>query len=168
MSTPTEILTGPMKEAALLLPTLSFAPNVCILMLAAGVQESGLIARRQYGNGPARGLWQFEKGTPSTRGGVTGLMLHAATSGLLLGVCKARKVSWDASVIWAALETDDVLAACLARLALWVNPRSIPDRSDPDAAYAYYLWCWRPGKPDAERWPAAHARAVQAVIGADL
>ena len=47
------------------------------LLLAIGLQESRFEHRRQMGNGPARGFWQFETG------GVRGVVNHATSAGLL-------------------------------------------------------------------------------------
>jgi hypothetical protein len=45
-----------------------------IMIIAIGLQESGLLVQRQYGNGPVRGFWQFERD-----GGVKGVMEHSPT-----------------------------------------------------------------------------------------
>ena len=57
------------------------------MLLAIGLQESRLTHRRQIG-GPARGLWQFERG-----GGVAGVLRHAASRDHALSVCDARRVA---------------------------------------------------------------------------
>lgn len=167
MSTPREILDGPMADAAKLLNTTPFTPDVCVLLLAIGLQESKLVYRRQIGNGPARGIFQFEKGTASSRGGVTGLMLHQGSVALMKAVCVARKVPWDATAIWSALETDDVLACCVARIMLWTDPKKIPSREDEQAGWNCYARIWRPGKPRPDHWAANHAAALEAVIHAE-
>ena len=61
---------------------------VRVLLLAIGLQESRMTYRRQLG-GPARGLWQAERGTPETRGGVTGVLLHPASRHYLVSICTA-------------------------------------------------------------------------------
>ena len=43
------------------------------------------------------------------------------------------------------LEHDDVLAAGMARLLLWTDPRALPALNRPDDAFEYYLRNWRPG-----------------------
>jgi len=161
MSTPTEILEGPMAKARTLLPTLPWSGDVCVLLLAIGLQESGLTFRRQMGNGPARGLWQFEAG-----GGVKGVMTHVASRDLAKQVAETLGVAWERNAVWSALETDDVFAGCLARLLLWTDPKSVPKRGDVEGAYKTYEWNWRPGKPHKKDWPANYQKAVQAVIGA--
>ncbi|XFB08402.1 hypothetical protein AAGT13_00040, partial [Azotobacter salinestris] len=89
--------------------------------LTIGLQESGLIHRRQIG-GPARGWWQFEQG-----GGVAGVLRHPASAGYARGVCTARKVSPEPGIVWAELEHDDTLAAAFARLLLWTDPAPLPE-----------------------------------------
>ncbi len=49
-------------------------PEGRLMLLAIGLQESRFEHRRQLGNGPARGFWQFEAG-----GGVKGVMTHLAS-----------------------------------------------------------------------------------------
>ena len=58
-----------------------------VQMLAMGLQESRFIHRRQLGNGPARGLWQFERG-----GGVKGVLEHPASAALARDICIAMDV----------------------------------------------------------------------------
>ena len=133
-----------------------------VLLLAVGLQESRMTYRRQLG-GPARGLWQFEVGTPETRGGVTGVLLHPASRNYLVSICTARELRPEAHAIYEQLEHDDVLAAIVARLLLWTDPAPLPAVTDADAAWAYYLRTWRPGKPHPETWHMLHARARAAV-----
>jgi len=90
-------------------------------LIAIGLQESRLTHRRQIG-GPARGLWQFERG-----GGVRGVLMHPASRSHALIVCTLRNVAPTATAVYAALEHDDVLAAAFARLLLWTDPQALPD-----------------------------------------
>lgn len=162
MSTPREILTGPMAEAALLLPAIPFSPNACIQLLATGLQESGLIYRRQHGNGPAKSVFQLEQG-----GGVHGVLTHPASRGLAVMLCNKRGVTPSESAAWNAIETDDVLACGFARLLYWTDPRSLPLRDDTEGSWDLYARTWRPGKPKHDTWAANHSAAVAAVINAD-
>lgn len=136
-------------------------PELRVMLLAIGLQESGLTARAQVlnggGKGPARGLWQFE------RGGVRGVYLHRASNELLRVLCRARDVNFDVQQIWGMLEYDDVLACGVARLLLWTDPRPLPAVDDEEGAWAYYLRGWRPGKPHRDRWVGAHAAARKQV-----
>lgn len=147
-----------------LLPGKMDTPAARVMLLAIGLQESRFLHRRQIG-GPARGFWQFEKGTRASRGGVWGVYLHAASKGHLAVLCKARSVTCDPDAIYAALEYDDVLAAGVARLLLWTDPKALPQVADVDAAWALYLRTWRPGKPHPQTWPALYAQVVSAVRG---
>lgn len=136
------------------LPISMDTPRARVQLLAMSLQEDPRQLRRQMGNGPARGLWQFERG-----GGVKGVMNHHATTGHAFRVCKERGVSWDADAIWKALETDDLLACCFARLLLYSDPQALPSIDNADAGWDLYLRTWRPGKPHPEKWPANHAAA---------
>ena len=98
--------------------------------------------------GPARGLWQFEKG-----GGVRGVLLHRATAKLAMEVCDALGVDPTPDAVWSALETDDVLAAAFARLLIYTDPFPLP--TTQAAAWTMYAdRLWRPGKPHPEKWQA--------------
>ena len=77
----------------------------------------------------------------------------AATSSML---CEARGVPFEADAIWRALENDDVLAAGLARLLLFTDPKPLPAVQQVDTAWNCYVRTWRPGKPHPEKWPSYH------------
>lgn len=139
-----------------LLPPGMDTPAARVLMLAIGYQESGFAHRRQI-RGPARGYWQFEKT------GVAGVIQHRASRWHASAICAAREVDFTVTAVHRRLEHDDVLAAGIARLLLWTDPAPLPDPQDADAAWAYYLRNWRPGKPHPARWPANHARALAAL-----
>jgi hypothetical protein len=149
------------NPALRLLPAAMDSDRARVILLAIGLQESQYLTRVQMGGGPARGYWQFERGTPATRGGVTGVMLHTASAAHLLSVCNARGVSFDSLEIWNALTWDDVLAAALARLLMWTDPRTLPD--DAPGGWDLYMRTWRPGKPHPNRWAGFYAQAVATV-----
>jgi hypothetical protein len=129
-----------------------------VMLLAIGLQESRLIHRRQIG-GPARGLWQFERG-----GGVVGVLRHPASAELADQVCAGRRVEPTPAALYAALEFDDLLACAIARLLLFTDPRSLPRTDAPaESAWNYYIRNWRPGKPHRKTWDGFHAAAVDAV-----
>jgi len=151
-----------MGPAFALLPAKMDTREARCMMLAIGLQESRFVHRRQIG-GPARGFWQFEKGTRASRGGVWGVYLHAASKDRLAAVCKARSVAFDPDAIYAALEYDDVLAAGVARLLLWTDPQPLPPVGDADAGWALYLRTWRPGRPHPQTWPVLYRQAVAQV-----
>ena len=138
-------------------------------MLAIGLQESRFRDRFQRspqapgGKGPARGFWQFERGTEASRGWVWGMLLHPATSSLVADLCRARGCGFNAGDIHDAIERDDVLAAGLARLLLWTDPKPLPTLGDAAGAWELYARTWRPGKPRRETWDGCHAAAVAAL-----
>lgn len=141
-----------------LLPPSMDSREARVMLLATALQESRFEDRYQKlnggGKGPARGFWQFE------RGGVRGVLMHAATTELLHGVCLSLGVQCDTMPIWQAIETDDLLAVCVARLLLLTDKKRLPLVGDAAGAWAYYERNWRPGKPRPESWPALYARAV--------
>lgn len=154
-----EITTAGINPALALLPARMNSPRARVLLLAIALQESELIHRRQMGNGPARGFWQFEQG-----GAVRGCVKHPASAPYLRELCNARNVAFDARAIWNAIEYDDVLAAGLARLLLFTDPRPLPRLGDRQAAWECYAWNWRPGKPHPEKWPANYAQALDGYV----
>ncbi|CAB3903885.1 hypothetical protein [Achromobacter ruhlandii] len=158
----TVIVERAIDPALALLPARMDTPAARVMLLTIGQQESRFVHRRQIG-GPARGFWQFEKGSRASRGGVWGVCLHPASKGHLAVLCKARSVACDPDAIYAALEYDDVLAAGVARLLLWTDPKALPPVGETNAAWELYLRTWRPGKPHPQTWPALYAQAMAAV-----
>jgi hypothetical protein len=69
-------------------------------------------------------------------------------------------VSFDPRPIWCALESDDVLAAGVARLLLLTDPKRLPALGDAETAWDYYRRNWRPRKPHPKRWPENYALAL--------
>lgn len=140
------------QDAFALLPSKMDTPAARVIHAAIGYQESdGYATRRQYGNGPAAGYWQFE------RGGIKGVMLHAATARLAMEVCEARGVEFNSEKIWAAFQVDDVLAAAFARLLMWADALPLPPLGDVEGAWELYAYrCWRPGKPHHDKWAASY------------
>jgi hypothetical protein len=134
-----------------------------LMLLAIGLQESRFEHRRQVGGGPARGYWQFELGSAASRGGVWGVYLHRATHEDLRLLCRARDCNFDPAPIYRAIETDDVLAAGVARLLLFTDPKPLPAMGEAAKAWDYYLRNWRPGKPHRKSWAGLYAAAVEHV-----
>jgi hypothetical protein len=154
---------GALSAALALMPPRADTREARVLLLAIGLQESGLIQRVQVvaggGEGPARGLLQFERG-----GGVRGVLSHPASRDLALQICIARRLpAVSTSVVWDELATDDVLAFAFGRLLLTTDPKALPQLGDEQGAWACYQRNWRPGKPHPERWPANYAAALAAV-----
>ncbi|VVE82813.1 hypothetical protein [Pandoraea sputorum] len=161
--TPSDALTLAINPALDLLPPNMTSDRARVMLLAMGLQESHLEFRRQKPTGPARGLWQNEQGTPTTRGGVWGLFLFPTTKGALSALCQARRVGYDPVSIYNALENDDIFAAGCARLLLYTDPKSLPDVSDVQGSWDLYLRVWRPGKPRPAEWGMNHYKAAEAV-----
>lgn len=136
-----------------LLPSKMDTPQARAMLHAIGRQESRFIHRRQIG-GPARGFWQFERGTASSRGGVWGVYLHPTSRQHLQSVCMNLGVTFEPDAIYRALETNDALAAATARLLLYTDPSRLPavQNANVETAWAYYLRTWRPGKPHRKTW----------------
>lgn len=139
-----ELIRLAVDPALALLPGAMDSQRARVQMLATAGQEANFEHRRQIG-GPARGLWQFEKGTRASRGGVWGVYLHQASRKHLEALCRIRSVRFDPDAIYPALEYDDVLAAGVARLLLWTDPAPLPDVGEAEAAWQLYLRTWRPG-----------------------
>lgn len=145
-------------------------PAARVMLLAIGLQESRFEHRYQIvnggGKGPARGFWQFELGTRASRGGVWGVVLHAQSMEPLRLLCRDRDCNYDTRAVWERIEHDDVLAAGVARLLLWTNPKPLPALGDEAGAWDYYNSTWRPGKPHPKTWPGLYAAALNEVKGA--
>lgn len=153
-----DIIKNAINPALAILPMSMDSPKARVMLLATGLQESRFEYRRQMGNGPARGFWQFERG-----GGVKGVFTHHTSTGHLHNLCKARGVPFDIPTIWAALETDDVLAAGVARLLYYTDPKPLPAVDDAEGSWKLYMRTWRPGKPHPEKWPGYHQQALEAL-----
>lgn len=139
------------------------SPAARVMLLAIGLQESRFEHRYQVTNtpgvkGPARGYWQFEKG------GVRGVWKHHTSAEPLRLLCRERECALDPTAIWQQIETDDVLAAGVARLLLFTDPFPLPSPEQSDKAWQYYIRNWRPGKPHPETWADLHKRAVEEVF----
>jgi hypothetical protein len=153
-------LTLEQVQRAVLDPAISGrfdSPEARVMLLAIGLQESRFAHRRQIG-GPARGLWQFERG-----GGVAGVLRHPSSKVLAADACRDHCVKPTAAAVYGHLEHDDVLAAKFARLLLWTDPRPLPALGDVEGAWRYYIRNWRPGKPHRHTWNALYADALEAV-----
>lgn len=169
-STAPHLLRRVVLPALKLLPAAMSSPEAHAMLLAIAGQESGLTARWQVidskrpdRKGPARGLWQFERGTRASRGGVWGVYLHAASRYWLQHLCQARGVEFHPDAIYRAIEVDDILACGVARLLLFTDPKRLPAIGDEAGAWALYKRTWRPGKPRPGHWPGNYRRALEAL-----
>ncbi len=118
-----------------------------VMLLAIGLQESLFQFRRQMvGNppqptGPAKSFWQAELGG----GIVRGVRLHPSSKKLAEGLYARFSLPAIDAAIWNAIENNDALAAALARLLLYTDPKSLPVVGDTEGAWNLYLRTWRPG-----------------------
>lgn len=162
-----EITKTGINPALKLLPAKMDSREARVMLLAIGLQESRFTARRQLvGNppkpvGPAKSFWQGEQGG----GMVVGVRTHAATKAYAAELYKARGVEPNNRAIWDAIENDDVLAAGLARLLLYSDPKALPKLGDADGAWSLYERVWRPGKPHRATWNALYTQALEYVNG---
>lgn len=140
-----------------ILPSMMTSNAAKAMLLAIGMQESRLIHRRQI-KGPARGLWQFERG-----GGVVGVLRHHRTGHWAKDVCWKLGNAGTVASVYHGLEHDDVLAACFARLLLWTLPVSLPERDDVIGSWGQYIAAWRPGKPHRHTWDKFYEGAWEVV-----
>ncbi len=152
-----EVIKNIFPQAFSLLPPRLDTSLARLELLAIGRQESRFVYRAQVG-GPARGFWQFEQG-----GGVRGVLMHPSTTNLITEVCQARQVQCNAPAVYRAIENDDILACCMARLLLWTDPQPLPAADDADGAWDYYVRCWRPGRPHPKTWAQFHNEARAAL-----
>lgn len=163
-----DVVEKAIKPALAMLPARMRSREAIVMLLAIGLQESLFKYRRQMGNGPARGLWQFEK-----MGAVNGVLQHRSSAKLALDACRERSVTATADDVHAKLEHDDVLAAVFARLLLWTDPKPLPALNDTESAWQLYLRTWRPGAysrgtPEyraalRKKWGGYYAQAMQEV-----
>ena len=109
------------QESMSLLPAGMDSVKAKAEVIAIGYQESQFEHRRQMNNGPAMGFWQFEQG-----GGVRGVLNHAQVKTIAAAVCSHVGVEASVIPVWNALEHDDVLACCFARLLLFTAPWPLP------------------------------------------
>ncbi len=136
-----------------------------VMLVAICLQESGLNARRQHGNGPARGLAQFELGSKLKGGGVWGVFKHHMSHEMLRQLCHDHDVNFEPFAIWSMLEHNDMFAVGVARLLLWTDPKPLPEVDDEAGAWVLYAdRTWRPGRPHRSKWAENHRKAREVVL----
>ena len=128
-----------------LLPPRMDSPAARAMLYTIGMQESRFRHRRQQ-PGPARGFWQFE------RAGINGVLTHRATRNIIRDVLDALRYKDDVETSYAAIEHNDLLAACYARCLLWTLPGALPGPDEPDKGWQQYMAAWRPGEPHRQTW----------------
>lgn len=94
-------------------------------------------------------------------------MKHPRSGHHVSALCKALGVPCELEAIYQAIADDDVLAAGIARLMLWADPRALPEIGDEDEAWDCYLRNWNPGKPSRRRWEKAYPDALEVTGHAD-
>lgn len=146
-----------------MLPTKMDSKGARAMVLATGLQESEFKKRRQMGGGPARGFHQFEQGTPETRGGCAGVLLHPASKPYIDAILRTMGYDLSPRTSHAAIEHNDILDCAYARLLLWTSPLPLPKRGDAHGGWLYYINGWRPGKPHPGTWDAYYAQAWELV-----
>lgn len=160
--TPKDILVNAIDPALTLLERLcNIKPTAAarVELMAIAGQESAWLHRLQIG-GPARSFWQFEKG-----GGVAGVLSHPASKPKIMLVCNELAIKCDVATVYEAMAWNDVLAACMARLLLFTDPRALPEVGKVEEGWQYYLRNWRPGAPHPDVWPTRYNIARTLVEG---
>jgi hypothetical protein len=122
-------------------------------LLAIGLQESRFEHRRQI-RGPALSFWQAESG-----GGFAGLFRLESTRDIAREVLKRLAYGEPDVADFRAIEDNDILACCGARMLLWTHPDALVGPQDPQAGWAQYTATWRPGKPHRHTWDAFWTQA---------
>ena len=154
--TPSLFVDLALNPALRLLPTKMDTPAARAMLIAMALQESRLKHRRQI-QGPARGYWQFEQG-----GGVKGVLTHTASKEYAQFVCLSLDYKPESSVVYEAIEHNDVLACVFARLLLWTLTPPLPARNNPAGGWSQYLSAWRPSKPHRDTWDDFYEAAWEA------
>lgn len=132
-----------------------FDAPALVLLTAISGQEANWTARVQARNGPAHGLFQFER-----RGGVAGVLDDDTTCAMANAACNKIAVSIDSLSVWNALTSNDALAVAFARLLLWSDEAPLPALNNEEGAWNYYIRNWRPGAPDRVRWHVNYQSAM--------
>lgn len=152
-------------RAGLELLPVNMATRAARLMLHAINRQENPKRLEQQVKGPARGDYQFERG-----GGVKGVLNHPASKRHAADVCRVLGVNPDPESVYQAIGVNPVLAAAMARLLLWTDPKSLPQAGDEQGAWDLYLRVWRPGayerQPDElrEKWSRNYREAYAVVV----
>lgn len=154
---PELFIRNALEPALALLPATMDTDPARAMVIAICLQESRLEYRHQVG-GPAHGYAQFEQG-----GGVRGVLTHPASKPHILKVLDELDYQPDVAKCYEAIEHNDILAVCFARLLLYTLPDLLPVRGDPEGGWIQYTKAWRPGKPHRQTWNECFANAWEAV-----
>lgn len=131
------------------------------MVLAVALQETRLRHRRQVASsgletGPAMSFWQFERG-----GGCVDVFHHHSVNDRMRRICFDFNIEPNSAALWTAMQFQDVVAACAARLLIYIRPQPLPTTADE--GWSQYLLAWRPGKPHPQTWAGHWATADEAV-----
>jgi hypothetical protein len=126
------------------------------LLIAVGGVESRWSQRLQMAGGPAHGFFQCE------RESVAEVFQNSITRERLKSACASCDVSWDVDEIFLSIIGHNALSAAVARLILLPDRAPLPRLDQAAEAWAYYLRCWKPGKPDESRWPPVWIQSCNA------
>lgn len=140
-----------------LLPTKMNTREASAMLLAIGLQESRFEHRRQI-KGPALSFWQAESG-----GGFRGILSHPDTRTIARAVLAVMAYGEPDASDFQAIEDNDILACCGARLLLWTHPSPLPAHNNANYAWDYYMNTWRPGRPHQQTWSECFRIAWEAV-----
>lgn len=151
------LLDYTLPAAYSLLPPALSSNTASAMLLAVGLQESGLQYRDQLG-GPAKGFWQFELE------GVKGVMKHPRSKVVINDILDKLCYTGNPVEVQAALEHNDTLAACFARCLLWTSSLNLPTSIGSQKGWNLYLSLWRPGIPRRETWDNFFREAWKKVI----
>lgn len=131
-------------------------------IVAVAYQESKLIARKQYGGGPARGFLQFEKMGVINDVAVRGRGLEFVEI-LSLPCPRPRNSTVATQAMYDAVTYNDMLGVWLF-IDKYRLHRLRPPRSDAiEVKWEMYLATWAPGKPRRDEWDEACEKATEAV-----
>lgn len=142
---------------------LSYEPAILAQqIIAVSYQESKIIARRQYGSGPARGYLQYE---PS--GVILDIMFRGwgrkfATHFDLLKPSDPRLA---ASELYKAVEYNDQLGVLMFIDKYQLHRIPLKPESTEEQRWNFYLETWGPGKPRPAKWHKSCEIARRAVEG---
>lgn len=138
-----------------ILPKALNSAEASAMLLAIALQETQAAARRQLGNGPARGFHQFE------RAGVLGVQSHPVSRSLVqiahAALCYAPQMNAQDALV--AIEHNDILSCIYARLLMLRHPSALPGPSLPDVGWVIYFESWMPGRPRPDTWLGNYRRA---------
>lgn len=128
-----------------------------LLLIAIGIQESGLTARRQFGHGPARSWWQIEELT------ALDTIQRWRPLKAYLTYLEIPIPIHTATLFGYVLQYSEYAACGIARGILALDPSPLPTVGDLSGAWETYRRCWRPGKPRLEKWDSSYQLALEAV-----